>query len=1103
MQVWLRKIIPAVAAIVAIALSVGTLSAQGVTTGAATGLITDQDGHPLAGATVEFVHEPTGFRLTATTNTNGVFTLQGLEPGGPYTVRVRQIGYRPVAQERVFIALGQTFRMNATLEASAVELEEITVIADPVAAEFAPTRTGTRTTIDGEQLADLPTLDRRFTEFAKLTPQIVSTDANNGLGLSVVGQNNRFNTIQIDGSSVNDRFGLGATGAAGGQAQGKPIGLDAIKEFQVELAPFDVRQGNFTGALINVITKGGTNEFQGSAFGVFRDESLAGDPLSTSEFKNWQFGASAGGPIIRDKAHFFVNAEFQEATSPATGPFIGAPSSIAGIRPEQSDIAAMNSVLTGKGLQPGSGGPVSIDNPLRNLTARIDWAVGGNNRAVLRYSYNKADFDVFSRTTSTSNPTFRYDNNAYQFQNNTNNPSFQLFSNFRNGSSNEFRLAYNRIRDQRDPLVKEPQVTVGGFSTAAGDSYRIRTGSERFSQGNQLDQDIIELTDNYTFADKGNHRITVGTRNEYYKVRNLFAQQSFGDYTFATLGDFASDTVGAASFYGVSGNLAGGPVTAARFKASTLGFYAQDQWQVTPKFNVTYGLRVDIPLFHDQPTYAAQVNTDFGNPEVPSGQVLWNPRVGFNWDIDGLGNQQLRGGWGIFTGQPAYVWMSNAYSNNGTGISLLSCGPNDSNGRAPAFNPDPNAQSLSCGPKSDGSPGDAIGNGTFLGEVDIIGKDTKFPQVMRANLAYDRRLPEDFILTIEGMFNQSVNDYFIVNRNVPTAAGTDPNGRVVYGGQFTSGRSDPNYFRPSVYGTGSSGVFELDNTNENYSANVTGQIRKSFGSSLRFSGAYTWSRSKDVQSFTSSRATSNWRFGRVNAGDQFVDNTSLSSFDRTNKVTISGTYLFPWKDYTTQLSLIYVGQSGTPYTYIAGGSSGRGDLNADGTNANDPMYVIRDPNDPGIQWNSGPGGADAVAYDKFISSLDCLNKQRGTIMQRNSCRNPWQNFLDANLRQSLPSLGKNKLTLEIAVFNLLNLIDSSEGLIKSAGGGVFSTQQVGRVTGGTDLGTGNGVQPDFNYTGPTNDPTDPTTATFVNNGQNRNSWQIQFSLRYEYGGNIF
>ena len=1090
-----RRILPALLALVGVLAYASLGHAQSVTTGAASGTVTDQNGMPLANVSITFTYNATGFRASGITNERGLFALQGLQPGS-YTARISLIGYRPETRENVVIALGQTYRLDASLEQTAVELEPLVVQADEMSAQFSPSRQGAETTIDQEQLQDLPTLDRRFTDLTKLTPQIVATDANAGLGLSVVGQNNRYNTIQIDGSTVNDRFGLGATGAAGGQANGKPIGYDAVKEYQVLLSPYDVRQGNFTGALINAITKSGGNSWFGSAFGYFRDNSLAGDPLSDSEFENWQFGASLGGPILRDEAFFFANGEFQIASTPATGPYIGAPSEISGIRPDQADIDAMNAVLGGYGLQPGSGGAVTNENPLTNLTARADWGLSDNNRLVFRFTYNRAGFDVFNRTTSTSNPDFRYVNNGYQFTNNTYNPSLQWFTNFSNGNSNEFRISYNAIRDARDPNVEEPNVTVNGFFNNAGEEYGIETGAERFSQGNRLKQDILEITDNFTFAPMGDHTITIGTRNEFYKVYNLFAQSSYGVYTFPDLAAFQSGGINDASFYTVSGSLGnpGESVDAAEFSAAQFGVYAQDQWQVSPQFSLTFGLRVDIPVFFDQPTYAQRVNQDFGDPDVPSGQFLFNPRVGFNWDIDAEQVQQLRGGVGLFTGNPAYVWMSNAYSNNGTGLGILQCGPSNPNGFAPAFNPDPFNQTLSCVDAA-GNPTVGIGDGDFLGEIDLIGGDTKYPQVMRANLAYDRRLPKDFLLTLEGIFNWGVNDYFIVNRNYGadgsgSAFATDPNtGRVLYGTQLDDGRSLPNYFRSNVYGTGSVGVFELLNTSENYSYNLTAGLQKFVGEDLRLTAAYTYSHAKDVQSFTSSRATSNWRFGRVNAGDQLVDVATTSSFDRPSKVTASATYEFPWKDWPTKLSLIYIGYSGTPYTYTSGGSSGRGDLNADGFNGNDPVYVITGPSDPLMNFNST---ADAQAYEALIAANPCMDEQRGKIMERNSCRNPWQNFLDLMVSQGLPPIaGNNRFSVQLGIYNLLNLLNSDWGQIETAGGGVFSTQTIVRVT-----DSENGV-PNFDYSGPT--PED----TFVNNGDTRNSWQLQLSLRYEFGSEIF
>lgn len=1084
--------------------AVTTAVAQ-ATTGSAAGVITQTDGTPIGGATVTFTYGPTGFTTTATTNEAGAFRVQGLEPGGPYTVEVSSLGYRPVVREDVTVGLGQTYRLSVSLESTAVELEALRVQTDALASQFSPGTQGAATTINAQQLEQLPALDRRFENLARLTPQIVSTDIDDGLGLSVVGQNNHYNTIQIDGATVNDRFGLGETGTAGGQAKGKPIGYEAVKEFQVLLSPYDVRQGNFSGALINAITKSGGNEFFGSAFGLFRNDGLAGSPLGDSQFDRWQYGASLGGPIARDRAFFFLNAEVQSASAPASGPYAGAPSSIAGLRPDDADLSAFNSALQSYGMQSGDAAEVTNDNPLVNMTARTDVNLDERNRLVFRYSYNRAEDDVFGRSSSTGNPDFRFVNNGYQFLSRSHNPSLQLFTNFENGNSNEFRASYNRIRDERDPNVAEPNVVVNGFETSNGCPeascpYGFETGAERFSQGNRLNQDIWEFTNNYTFAPKGDHTITLGARAEFYSVFNLFAQSSFGVYEFDSLADFQDGGFGSASSYTVSGSLTGGPVEAAEFDSQQFGFYAQDQWQATENFSLTAGLRVDIPVFGDQPTYAAQVNQDFDNPEVPSGQLMLNPRVGFNWDLSEDIRQQLRGGIGMFTGNPAYVWMANAYANNGTGIAILGCGEGNPNGLAPAFSPDPDSQTLNCVDET-GSPTVGIGDGSFLGEVDLIGDDTKFPQVFRANLAYDRQLGEDLLLTLEGIFTQGINDYFIVNRNfgaqgVGNSVGTNAQGRVMYG-SIVDGQGVPNYFKPEVYGTEDVGVFELLNTGENYSYNVTAQLQKLIGENLRLTGAYTYSKAKDVQSFTSSRATSNWRFGRMNSGDQLVDNATTSSFDRTHKVTMSGTYTLPTsEDWPTSISLIYIGNSGLPITYISGGfGGGLGDLNADGIVFNDPLYVIEGPNDPAMTWASP---ADAQAYDALISAQSCLNEQRGQIQERNTCRNPWQDFLDLSVEQGFPAFsGGQRVSVSLGVYNVLNLLNEDWGVIETAGGGVFDSHAVAFASGGDEV-TG---EPVFVYLGPEAEPDEGITledALYEPNGDPRSSWQLQLQLRYEF-----
>lgn len=1074
MKSWTGKGV--IAMLVLALVATGRAEAQGVTTGAISGFVQDSSGSPIAGASVDIRYEPTGFRALTTTNARGFFLVQGLEPGGPYSVAARAIGYRPERMTGLRVSVAQTTRQDFRLATSTVEVEDI-VITTEAEEIFSPSRQGTTLMVGDSALRRLPSLNRDFADFVKLTPQVGVRDGDEG-GVAVAGQNNRFNTIQVDGATVNDRFGLGRTGQVGGQAGGRAVGLEAVKEYQVLLAPYDVRQGNFTGALINAVTKSGTNDFAGTAFFYNRNDALAGDPLGQSDFNQSQFGASFGGPLVRDRAHFFLNAELSRRTTPATGPYIGSeerPMPVA-----QADYERFIALMEGYGLEPGDGERFDRSNPLTNLLARFDLQLSQSNRLVFRYGYNEADDDNFSRSTATNNPIFDLSTFAYQFTSKAHNPSVQLFTNFANGSSNEFRVSFQRIRDRRQPSVVQPLIMVENLAGAPGGpaSARIQSGSEQFSQGNELDQDMWEITNNFT-KPFGAHLVTLGTRNEFYKVRNLFAQSSFGVWRFNSLDDFEA---GVAENYLVSGNTGGGVTGETPFSAYTLGFYVQDQWTVNPRLSMTFGLRADVPGFNDQPVYEDRVIADFGVHEVPSGQVMWQPRVGFNYDMRGARMSQLRGGLGLFAGAPAFVWMSNAYANTGLRFSQLTC----AEGNTPDFSPTLPAP-LSC---LDGS---AIEPGGFLGEVDLIGEDTKFPRVLRANLGFDREIGGGVVATIEGLYTKGIDDYFIINRNLadPVVA-SDAVGRTVYGTFSASGSSSPAYVNP-IYGPSfSGGVYELLNTSKNYSWSLTGQLQKRFAESFFLSAGYTYSEAKDVQSFTSSRAISNWRNAWAPAGDLREDVATVSSFSRPHRIVIGASYTAPWKNYATDISLTYVGQSGQPYTYIGGGASGRGDLNADGTNTNDPIYIPTGASDPNMFFadlttSSGvvTAAQQAAAFDEFISGEACLDEQRGQIMERNSCRNPWQSFLDLSIRQSLPSLGGRTLTLEIGIFNLLNLLNDEWGQVKAVGGTVFyqedPLQQVGYDAGtGLPVFTFDPVNLDNRYT---------VTSTLGN------SYQVQVGVR--------
>jgi hypothetical protein len=790
-----------------------------------------------------------------------------------------------------------------------------------------------------------------------------------------------------------------------------------------------VRQGNFSGALINAVTKSGTNQFSGTVFGLHRNEGWTGFPVSETDFSNWQFGGSLGGPIQRDRVHFFANFERRSEDRPAAGPYFGGPETVV-VRPE--DIAAFNATAASFGLSGGTFDRVDISRPANNLLGRVDFLIGDNSRLVAKFQYNEASLDVFDRSTSLVNPFIELSNNGYFFDDDTYNPSLQFFTNFANGSANELLVSANIIRDRRTPFVREPVILVQNYPQATDPSqiYTIQAGGEEFSHANELDQDIYEITDNFSIP-LGVHRLTVGARWEGYKVRNLFGQNTFGRWQFDDQADFAAGVV---EEYQVRFGLPGSNEGESRFRAGQFALYAQDDWVVTPTFTLNPGVRFDLPYFTTDLSYDPRVIEDFGTQDKPGGGVMVSPRLGFNWDIRGASQSQLRGGAGVFSGAPAFVWYSNAYANNGLGLVGLTCGPFGI-GAAPAFNPDAENPPTAC------AGGETVGPGGSLGEVDLIAEDTKFPQVFRANLAYDRRLPYDVVASIEGLYSKDINQFFIVNRNLLPPARTDATGRVIYPGTLnTNGTLSPQYFDLALYGPSfNGGVYEMRNTDEGYSWSLSGQLRKEFGRGLQASVGYTYSEAYDVQSFTSSRAISNWRFSRMLVGADLDDTRTRSSFDRPHRIVGNLTYTFPWR-LPTDISFTYIGQSGTPYTLRSGGSSGRGDLNLDGTNTNDPIYIptgAGDPNSPYVFQDP----ATEAAFQEYIDGESCLSSQRGRIMERNSCRNPWQNQLDVAIRQRLPVL-RGDAALEIQIFNFLRMLDRDWGQVETVGGGEFFDQEV-------------------------------------------------------------
>ncbi len=742
--------------VVTIILSQSNIFAQGVTTSAMNGTVVDSKSDPLPGANIIVVHIPSGTQYGSTSRIDGKYNLNALRTGGPYTVTVSFVGYKPQLTEVATLQLGQNLSLDFTLYEEAVELGAVTVVGDKNAI-ISGSRTGSSQNVSEKQISEIPTISRSFQNFAKLSPMY------SGQNLQAAGRSNRYNNIQIDGTQYNDLFGLGSSGTPGGQAHTNPISLDAIQEFQVVIAPYDVRLGGFTGGGINAITRSGSNEFHGSVYGYGRNQELVGkyynnQNLAVNKFEEYQTGLRIGGPIMKDKIFFFLNGEFTGRNEPSTNLSLSA-----GPTNTLADANTIKSILASRGFDTGGYDEYTTKQPSGKLFARLDFNISENHKLNLHYNYVDASEDILGSRSSSS--SFSFDSYLYQFNNTTNNIVAQLNSTFGNNMANEIIVGYTTIRDKRGPegaLTPEIQVRQPGIT------YEM--GTDRYSSANKLDQDIIEVTDNFSYF-LGDHIFTIGTHNEFFSFTNLFLRSFAGYYQYNSLADLQAGNV---SFYQrVAAR--DGKDPAANFPVAQFGFYAQDDWKVLKNFKLTLGVRVDIPTFPDLPfanDSVAKYFPGYATDTAPSGNILFAPRVGFNWDVFSDRTTQIRGGIGIFTGRPAYVWISNQYGN--TGVSAYEV---NGSGTDLVFSPD-GSNLPDVGDPGTGAP-------SYRSEIDLSDPDLKMPQVLRFDVGIDHQLPMGFVGTVEFLYSKSINDFVYNKLNIIDISNPSTllqDGRPLYGG---------------------------------------------------------------------------------------------------------------------------------------------------------------------------------------------------------------------------------------------------------------------------------------------------------------------------------
>ncbi len=971
------------------------VGAQGITAGTLSGRVLDETGCPLPGVTVIAVHEPTGVSSGVFSRGDGRYNIAGLKIGGPYQITVSFIGYRTVIRRDIALTMGENLRTDFRLRRDIIEAAEVIVTAhrDEM---LSASNTGTETHVSALEIARLPSIARSIHDYTRLAPEAASKAG----GQSIAGKNNRLNNFQVDGAVLNDAFGLSNEGLPTGQVNAQPISLDAIEEFQVQVAPFDVRSGGFAGGLINAVTRSGTNRFRGSFYSFGRNESLVGelDSDKFGDFTDYQLGFRLDGPVVRNRAFFFINGEFRRRSSPTSA---GPANSDQPVRFGAGATELQRIVDFARdryGYDAGGFDPFSQHTRNEKFFGRLDVNLSSRHRLTLRHNLVTGDLDD---GLSRGRTIFTLTSNHFKRDNITQSSVVQLNSTFSSSVANEARVSYSRVRDSRSPLSASfPQVQIDLEEAGGGFLGEVRLGVERFSQANALNQDTFEFTNNLQLF-MADHTITIGTHNEFISFDNLFIQDYYGAYEFDSIEAFEN---GAPTRYLLShSRVPGVEQPRAAWDYVQMGFYAQDDWRFSPRLSLNFGLRADVPILPDEPLANDRFAHQFAGhrtDRTPGGKVLWSPRFGFNIDAGGDRRTQVRGGAGVFAGMPPAAWLSNAYSNTGvdfTRIDVASFRGQD----VPSFVADPFAQPL---------PLDVSLTTPQTSEVNVIDPAFRLPRVFRTNLAVDHRLPLDLVGTVEFLLARNLDDVRFRNLNIgndggPT--GRTPDGRPDYGGKKVS-RDFTN-------------VILLENTNKGHQFNLTLRMRKgvntSFLPGLFGSVAYVFQEAEDINSGRSSRAISNWQYNETD--DPNGETTATSDFEVRHRILATGSWKFDFGHrLATTISMFYEGSAGDPFSYMIAD-----DVNGDGIRGNGLAYI------PATRSELSEDVTDDEwrAIDAFVRSDPALHHARGGIIQRNATRSPWRNRLDLRLIQQLPSIRDHHFELTLDVLNLTNLIKSTWG----------------------------------------------------------------------------
>ncbi len=1051
---WIARL--AVLALCTVSFSPGAF-AQGVTTGSMSGVVTGAQGQPVASASIIAIHEPSGTSYEATSRADGRYAIPNMRVGGPYTVQVIYVGgasggaaFAPKTVENLNVSLGSNADVNVSVEAITVaESVEVSGQSDPV---FDSTRTGAATQVSRDEIYKLPTIGGRIESVTRLTPQ--------ASGSSFAGQDNRLNNITVDGSYFNNAFGLGS-GQPGGRTDVAPISLESIEQVQVSIAPFDVRQGNFVGAAVNTVTRSGTNSLSASVYHRFRNDGFVGTDArgftvnpGTFTFRNT--GVWAGGPVIRSRVFLFGNYENEEDIRPLTtfrANNGGEAATGSVTRVLASDLDTLSAFLKDKfGYDTGGYNNLNDPTPAKRYLLRGDFNMNNSNKVSVRY--NQLDSSTRSYLSSSgsaglgrstfSNNHLGFDSSNYAQLEEIKSTVGEWNSVLGTTMSNSLIVGFTSNNENRSGIDKLfPFVDI---LAPDGTAY-ISFGSEPFTPNNRLKYKTFQIQENFARFST-NHSFVFGATAQRYQAENVFWSCCMqGDYAYYSLQDFYADangylanpnrttsTVPLRYFKQRYSNYPGLDDPLQELKVWYAGAYAQDEWRPRRNMTVTMGLRFDVPAFENTAYANAKADAltfrdengqpvQYSSGSMPGKNILWSPRIGVNWSPSSGQRTQVRGGTGIFTGPPLYVWISNQIGNTGVLIGEIieqQAAPTAPQLLTRPFNPDPKKY----------WPASVTGEGAASYELDVTDQDFKFPQVWRTNLGIDHQLPGNVVATGEVIYNKDVNGIYYINANLPAAqasfAGPDNRPR------WTSNRIN------NTPGNQVTAAVVMKNQSVGSSWNVSGSLSKSMYHGLSFKGAYSFGESKNTID-PGSTAFSTYTLNQ-HSGDPNNPGLGMAASSQGHRVFVQTSYSKSYFGFgATTISAFWEARSSfngpgysTTASYVFAG-----DMNLDGGSGNDLIYIPRNTSEMNFVPFTAPNGTafsadqQAQAFEAYINQDKYLSKHRGEYATRGGLYYPMIRRLDLSISQDIfTNIGgkRNNGQFRIDFANFGNLLNHNWGV---------------------------------------------------------------------------